>query len=576
VHLPFDGGQRLVDRIRRLATGGFACVLVLAAGCAGAPRSASLEAAAPGTDGAGAITETGYREAISTLASDEFEGRKPGQPGETKTLEWLEAEYRRIGLQPGNAGSFRQEVPLVEITASPSAVLEVQGRDGSARFAYGDDMVVWTKRVVPESRLEVSDLVFVGYGIVAPEVGWNDYAGLDMRGKTAVILVNDPDFEGGEPLFRGPAMTYYGRWTYKYEEAARQGAAGALLVHETLPAAYGWDTVRNSWTGPQLDAESADGNARRPAIEGWLTLDATRRLLALGGRDFDRLKAAARTRGFRPVPLEATATVGVRNAVRRARSANLVGVIPGSRHPDEYVIYMGHWDHLGRAMSFAGAGGDSIFNGAVDNATGIAGILEIAKAFQAAGRPPERTVAFLAVTAEESGLLGSLYYGRNPLFPLARTAAVINIDALPPYGRTHDIEVIGYGASELEDYLREFAAEQGRVLRPDQQPEKGFFYRSDHFELAKQGVPALYVKTGMDSRTLPPGALRTMNDDYIANRYHKPGDHYDPAWDVAGSIEDLQLLYRVGNRVANERRWPGWYPASEFRAIRERSRAAAR
>ncbi len=544
--------------------------LALSGGAAAAPKPATP---------ADLITEAGYREAIRTLSSDEFEGRKPGQPGEGKTLEWLEAQFRALGLKPGNGDSYRQSVPLVEITAAPNAVLAVAGAKGSAQFQFADEMVVWTKRVVPESRIEDSPLVFVGYGVVAPELGWNDYAGLDMRGKTAVILVNDPDFYGQEPaLFKGKAMTYYGRWTYKYEEAMRQGASGALIVHDTGPAAYGWDVVRNSNTGPQLDAESADGNMKRAAIEGWIQLDVAKKIFALAGQDFDALHAAARQKGFRPVPLEAKATVGVRNLIRRATSSNAIAVLPGTKRPDEYVVYMAHWDHLGKAVGVggAGSGADGIFNGAVDNATGVAGILEIAKAFVGAPRKPERSVVFLAVTAEESGLLGSLYYGRNPVFPHAQTAAVINIDALPPYGRTRDLEVIGFGASELEDYLKAAAAGQGRVLKPDSQAEKGFFFRSDHFMLAKEGVPALYVKSGEDGITHSREWIAAQRDDYLARRYHKPADEYEPGWDVQGSLEDLRLLYEVGHRVANETRWPEWYAGSEFRAARERSRAAAR
>jgi Zn-dependent M28 family amino/carboxypeptidase len=525
------------------------------------------------------ITEAGYRESIRVLASDDFEGRKPGQPGEQKTVEWLEAQFKALGLQPGNGTSYRQSVPLVEITAAPSAVLTVAGAKGSAQFQFADDMVVWTKRVVPESKIADSPLVFVGYGVVAPELGWNDYAGIDMRGKTAVILVNDPDYYGGQDpaLFKGKTMTYYGRWTYKYEEAMRQGAAGALIVHETGPAAYGWDVVRNSNTGPQLDAESADGNMKRAAIEGWIQLDAAKKIFALAGQDFDALHAAARQKGFKPVPLEAKASVGVRNLIRRANSANVVGVLPGSERPDEYVVYMAHWDHLGKAVGVGGTGGgaDAIFNGAIDNATGVAGIVEIAKAFAGAAERPERSVVFLAVTAEESGLLGSLYYGRHPLFPHARTAAVLNIDALEPYGRTRDVEVIGFGASELEDYLKAAAAKQGRVLKPDSQPEKGFFFRSDHFMLAKEGVPALYVKSGEDGITRTRAEILAERDDWLARRYHKPADEYAASWDVQGSLEDLRLLYEVGHRVANEARWPEWYVDSEFRALRQKSRAAA-
>jgi Zn-dependent M28 family amino/carboxypeptidase len=566
-----------MSRIVRIRWRSFApaCGAVLA--LAGTVSVAAPPAgAAPPRSAADLITAEGYRESIRTLSSDEFEGRKPGQPGEQKTLDWIEAQFKALGLQPGNGQSYRQSVPLVEITASPSAVLRVKGANGEAQFQFADDFVAWTKRVVPETSIENSPLVFVGYGIVAPEIGWNDYAGVDMKGKTAVILVNDPDFDGQPPaLFKGKAMTYYGRWTYKYEEATRQGAAGALIVHETAPAAYGWDVVRNSNTGPLLDAETADGNTKRPAVEGWLQLEVARKIFALGGQDFDALHRAARSKGFKPVALNATASVGLRNAIRRAKSANVVGVLPGAKRPGEYVTYMAHWDHLGKAVGFGPSSGDAIFNGAVDNATGVAGILEIAKAFAKAPRKPERSIVFLAVTAEESGLLGSLYYGQNPAVPHAQTAAVVNIDALSPYGRTRDLEVIGFGASELEDYLKEAAAKQNRVLKPDSQAEKGFFFRSDHFNLAKEGVPALYVKSGEDGITHTREWILAQRDDYLARRYHKPADEYDPSWDVEGSIEDLKLLYEVGNRVANEKRWPQWYADSEFRAAREKSRAAA-
>ena len=521
-------------------------------------------------DGAAAITEAGYRAAVATLASDAFAGRKPGQIGEERTLGYLEAEFRAIGLQPAVAGGYRQDVPLVEITADPSATLSVASGATTQHFTYAEDMVVWTRRVVPESRLEASPLVFVGHGIVAPEYGWNDYAGVDMHGKTAVILINDPGYRDAS-LFKGRKMTYYGRWTYKYEEAMRQGAAGALIVHQTGPAAYGWEVVRNSNTGPLLEADSADGHRERIAIEGWMTLEATRRVFALAGKDFDALERAATQPGFRALPLGVAASITVKNAVRRARSANVVGRVPGASRPGECVIYMAHWDHFGNL----GSGPDPIYHGAVDNGTGVAAILEIAKAFRAARHPPARSVLFIAVTGEESGLLGSAYYATHPLVPLASTAAAINIDALLPVGRTRDVEVIGYGASDLEDTLRVAAARQGRVLKPDSQPEKGFFFRSDHFNLAKQGVPSLYIKSGTDSVSRPPGAVSADVQDYIARRYHKPADRYDERWDVSGSLEDLRLLYAVGREVADEARWPEWYPTSEFRAARLASRAAA-
>lgn len=532
--------------------------------------AAFAAAAAPAPRGGQAITEAGYRASVKALASDAFEGRKPGQPGEAKALAWIEAQYRQLGLKPG-PGGYRQAVPLVEITAEPSAELKVHGSAGDARFAYGEDMVVWTRRVKDASTVTDSPLVFVGHGIHAPEYGWDDYAGIDMHGKTALILVNDPGYRDAK-LFKGRKMTYYGRWSYKYEEAMRQGADAALIVHQTGPAAYGWDVVRNSNSGPLLEPDAADGHAKRVAIEGWVTLEATRKLFAMAGQDFDALEKSATTPGFRAVPLGLSASVGVHNTVRHANSANVVGILPGARHPDEYVLYMAHWDHFGKAQD-AKPGEDAIYNGAVDNATGVAAILEIAKAFRAGPRP-DRSIVFLAVTAEEQGLLGSAYYGQNPLYPLAKTAAAFNIDALHPVGRTRDIEVIGYGASELEQILKEAAARDGRVLRPDSQPEKGYFFRSDHFNLAKVGVPALYLKNGIDSKSHPAGWIEEWEADYVAHRYHKPADEYDPAWDVSGSLEDLRLLHAVGAQVAGQRHWPAWYPDSEFRAVREASAAS--
>ena len=541
-------------------------VLALACGVLGHPWAQ----AAP----LGVISESAYRRHIETLASDGFEGRKPGSTGEARTLDYLEGEFRRLGLRPATAAGFRQAVPLVEITADPDARLAVT-RPGESttplvELAYGNDMIAWTKRVRTESSLQDSPLVFVGHGVVAPEYGWNDYAGLDMRGKTAVILINDPGFASDDPaLFKGRALTYYGRWTYKFEEAARQGAAGAIIVHDTAGAAYGWDVVQTSWSGPQLDAASADGNAARAAIEGWMTGEMATRILALAGQDLATLRLAASRPGFRPVPLGLNLSGGVRNLIRRANSANIAGVLPGHKHPDEYVVYMAHWDHLGKAMSFAGAAGDNIFNGAVDNATGVAGILAIAEALQ--DSRPDRSVLFLAVTAEESGLLGSRHYGDNPLVPHEQTAAVLNIDALHPLGRTRDVTVIGFGASSLEDLLEEHAAAQGRVLRPDPVPERGYFFRSDHFNLAKHGVPALYIKEGADLREGGVQRAEAIDREFNVSRYHKPADEYSPDWDVSGSLEDLELLYRVGLQLAKSRLWPAWYEGSEFRAIRERS-----
>jgi Zn-dependent M28 family amino/carboxypeptidase len=536
----------------------------------------SLVVAACATVAAGervTIDEPTFRRHLATLASDEFEGRKPATRAEEKTVEYIRAQFAAAGLEPGNGGEWFQKVPLVEITADPDTALtfERAGRP-AVTLKFGDDMVVWTKRVVNESKIEASDLVFVGYGIVAPEVGWNDYAGLDMRGKTAVILINDPGFVTRDPqLFGGRAMTYHGRWTYKFEEAARQGAAGALIIHDTEPAAYGWDVVLNSWSGPQLDKDSADGNAGRIAIEGWITGRAAEQLFALAGQDLPALKQAATVRGFKPVALDVRASGGVKNAIRRSNSSNVVGLLRGAKRPDEYVLYVAHWDHLGRSLAFSG---DTIFNGAIDNATGVSGLITLAQKFSSARPAPERSIVFLAVTAEESGLLGSAYYADNPLFPLAQTVAVVNMDALQSGGPTREVSVIGYGSSELEDYLLAAAKTQDRVLKQEPTPERGFYYRSDHFNLAKKGVPALYIKLGIDDRAHGAHWGQQQLEDYIAKRYHKPADEYDPKADFGGALEDLALLYQVGYRLSRESSWPNWHPGNEFRAARDQSRGA--
>ena len=520
-----------------------------------------------------AIREDIYRAHIEALASDEFEGRAPGSAGEKKTVEYLEQQFVELGLRPAAGDSFRQPVPLVEITAMPAdSFLDFEGGGRRIELGLGEDMVVGTRRVQPTVAVAGSEVVFVGYGIVAPEYGWNDYAGIDMRGKTALILVNDPGFATGDPsLFKGRAMTYYGRWTYKYEEAARQGAAAAIIVHQTEPAAYPWEVVRNDWTRPRLHADAADGNANRSAIEGWVTFERARQIVALGGANLAALERAAQQRGFKPVQLDLVASAGVRNLVRRARSPNVAALMPGKGRPDEYVIYMAHWDHLGKALAMSG---DAVFNGAEDNATGLAGILTMARAFRKLVPAPERSILFLAVTAEESGLIGSEYYAGHPLVPLEKTAAVINLDRLSPLGRARDVMVVGHGASQLEDLLAAAAGRQGRTVTPDSRPEAGYFYRSDHFNLAKKGVPALYIKSGSDLRDQPSGTGQALLDDYVTNRYHKPADDYSPGWDVSGSLEDLQLLFEVGAQVAADGSWPQWYEGNEFRAARDASAAS--
>ena len=529
-----------------------------------------LTAAITGCTGLGrmqapAISAEEYARHIATLSADEFEGRKPGTAGERKTVEYLVAEFKKLGLEPGNGDSFLQQVPIVEITAGSDARLQL----GSAELKYMQDMVIWTKRLVPEISVADSPLVFVGHGVVAPELGWNDYAGVDMRGKTAVILINDPGFATNDAnLFRGRAMTYYGRWTYKFEEAMRQGAAGALIIHDDVPAAYPWDTVQNSWSGPQLDTVAADGNASRAAIEGWITRSAGDALLRQNGLSYEQMLQAASRPGFKPIELAQRASGSLRNAIRRSSSPNVIARLPGSKHPDEYVFYMAHWDHLGRAF---GRSGDTIFNGALDNATGTAGLLTIAKAYSEMRQRPERSIVFLAVTLEESGLLGSAYYVANPVYPLNRTVAAFNMDAITWGGPTKDVTVVGYGASELEDYLLRAARRQDRVVMPEPTPENGFFFRSDHFNFAKVGVPALYIKLGVEDREKGAEWAKARNAEFTLKDYHKPSDEFRPGTDLRGGLEDVTLLYDIGRTLANERRFPQWYPQSEFRAARDRS-----
>ncbi|UCG86043.1 MAG: M28 family peptidase [Gemmatimonadota bacterium] len=505
---------------------------------------------------------------VLVLSSDEFEGRAPASPGEEKTVEFLEAEFEKLGLEPGNGDSYYQEVPLVSITAQPGASLLVRGSGSAHRFSYGDEIMVWTKRVVRSAAISSSEIVFVGYGTVAPEYGWNDYEGVDVRGKTVITLVNDPGYATQDTaLFNGNAMTYYGRWTYKYEEAARQGAAGALIVHETEPASYPWGTVRGSWSGPQFGLVAKDNNMSRAAVEGWITVETARAIFQQAGVSYDSLKVLAAQRDFEAIPLHLNASLSLRNTVEQSTSRNVIAVIPGSSLPDEYFVYMAHWDHLGIDRSLDG---DQIYNGALDNATGTAGLLELAEAFMSLEAPPARSILFLAVTAEEQGLLGSAYYGENPVYPLDKTAAALNMDALNILGSMNDVTVIGLGYSELDDYLADAAAEQDRVVTPDPEPEAGYYYRSDHFSFAKVGVPALYASEGTDHVDYGPEWTQGKRDDYRANHYHKPSDEYRPDWDLAGAVDDLRLYFRIGYRIANESRFPNWSEGTEFKALRDR------
>ncbi len=517
------------------------------------------------------LDEATLRERISTLASDDFGGRAPATRGGEKTRQYLIEEMQKIGLEPANGDSFEQPVPLIELTADPQrSALSVNG----TQLAYGDEAVFWTKRVEESVSFADSDLVFVGYGVVAPEFDWNDYAGIDVAGKTVVILVNDPGYATQDPaLFKGRSMTYYGRWTYKYEEAARQGAAAAIVVHQTAPASYGWGVVEGGWTGPQLDLKRTDGGANRVLLEGWIQESVARRLFSEAGLDFDDLHAAAARPGFKPVPMTGLRATGViENRIRESESANVAGVLRGAKRPDEYILYMAHWDHLGRNFS---ASADNIANGAVDNASGTAGILSVAEAFANNETPPERSVLFIGVTAEESGLLGSAYFAEDPFVPLANIVGGVNVDALMPTPPANDLIVVGNGASELEVLLQKSAEKRGLTLSPDASPESGFFYRSDHISLAKTGVPMLYAGNGLDLIDGGQEAGDAIAADYRAVRYHKPADEYDASWDMRAMLQTFEILYEVGAAMAYSDQWPNWYEGNEFRALRDQQRAEA-
>ena len=449
--------------------------------------------------------------------------------------------------------------------------LSFLGGKAPLRLAYKTDMVAVTYRITPKTEIANSDVVFVGYGINAPERGWNDYAGIDVKGKTVIILINDPDYAAKDLKgpFGGRAMTYYGRWTYKYEEAARQGAAAAIIVHDTYPAAYPWNVVVSSWTGPQIRMEASDNGANQTLANGWMTNSAAQALMAQSGQDLAVLSAKAKKKGFKAVPLGVKASLSFANSVKRAKSKNVVGIIAGKARPDEYVLYSAHWDHLGICEPVKG---DNICNGAVDNASGTAGLIALAEAHVKAGAT-DRSLVFLAVTAEESGLLGSEYYAANPVFPLNKTVGGINMDGLNVVGRAKDVVVVGGGKSELEPILAKHASAQGRVIVAEPTPEKGFFYRSDHFSLAKRGVPMIYFDSGEDLVAGGKAAGAAAAEDYTANRYHKPQDEYRADWDWSGAVEDLQLNYAIGRDLAQGAAWPNWYPNAEFRVLRDKSRA---
>jgi len=554
---------------------GMAASLVLLAACSKqepAPAPSSAPAVA-GHAFSPEITEADFAEMVRQLSSDEFEGRAPGSAGEERTVEYIREQMQRIGLQPGNGDSWYQEVPMVETTADPATVLHLEVAGGRQDLAFGTDMVLGTRSGQAQVKVEDSEMVFVGYGVDAPERGWNDYAGQDWTGKTVVMLVNDPGFHNNdESLFDGRKMTYYGRWTYKFEEAARKGAAAAFIIHDTAGASYGWDVVKNSWSGAQYDLPAEDDPAPRLPVQGWLSAEAARKLFQAAGLDLEQAYAAAGKPGFKPVPLKARASVELNSAISRKTSRNVIGVLPGTSRADEAVVYMAHWDHLGKHEGE----GDTIYNGAVDNATGVAGILEIAGQLAAAEPRSERSQVFLAVTLEESGLLGSQYYVAHPTFPLEKIIGVINLDALSVSGRSRNMVVTGLGNSQLEDELKVLAEADGRVLEGEQAVQGGFYFRSDHFNFAKAGVPALYAKGGDDLVEGGREAAKAWGEEYGRNRYHQPADEFDPQWwKLDGVVQDLKTFAALGASLGSTARfdapssWPTWYEGNPFKARRD-------
>jgi Zn-dependent M28 family amino/carboxypeptidase len=503
------------------------------------------------------ISDADIREPLKILSSDEFEGRLPTTEGEKKTIDYLVSQFKEAGLAPGNGDSYLQKVALMEITANPDMTMTI----GNNSFSYKEDMVASSKREQASVSLNDSELVFVGYGVNAPEYKWNDYEGLDVKGKTVVILINDPGFENPKSgKFQGTTMTYYGRWSYKYEEASRQGAAAAIIVHESAPASYGWSVVANSWSGPQYGLVSEDKGASRVAVEGWLTLDAAKQVFSDAGLDFDAEKANAMAGPYHKA-MDITASVTVENTFKKSESNNVIATLPGSTFADDHIIYTAHWDHLGKDESKEG---DQIYNGAHDNATGTAAMIAMAKAYASLTPKPKRSVSFLVVTAEEQGLLGSKYYAANPVIPLERTVANINMDAMNVLGKTKNVAVVGMGKSELETYLKAAAKKQGRVLTQEDKPEAGYYYRSDHFSFAKQGVPALYAEGGNEPADEETAKYRKRMNVIVTGCYHQVCDEYRENWDLGGIVQDTQMLFDVGVNVANAPMWPKWNEGSEF------------
>jgi Zn-dependent M28 family amino/carboxypeptidase len=520
------------------------------------------------------ITPDGLLAHIKVLASDEFEGRSPGTEGEELSVKYIADQFKKIELKPGNPdGTYTQEVPLAGIKSEPRMSFTIA--DKTMDLKYPDDFVASSARLQPEIKIDKADVIFVGYGVVAPEYGWNDYKDVDVRGKTLLMLIGDPPVPDpqdpaklNDKIFKGKAMTYYGRWTYKYEIAAQKGAAAAIIIHETEPAAYTWQVVRSSWGKENFELDNPNKNMDAISARSWITLEVAKKLFADCRQDFDALKKSAITKEFRPLALNAKANIEIKQQIRSFKSHNVIGKLEGDdpKLRDEYIIYTAHWDHLGRHPELQG---DQIFNGAIDNASGVASVIQLAAAFKKLNPPPKRSVLFMATTAEEAGLLGAKYYAEHPLYPLEKTLADINIDGINPWGKAHDLEDLTNRNSTLDDLLGEAAARQGRVMKPSSEPEKGGFYRVDSFEFAKAGVPVLHAARGIEIIGKPPEYGKHKRDEFVAKHYHQPSDEVDPTWDLSGAVQDVQLLFEVGYQVANGDKFPEWKPGSEFRAKRD-------
>lgn len=539
------------------------CAFLLLGSC---KQTSEKDSISPDSLSVKAINDASLSQYLSVIAADSLAGRKPFTSGETKTINYLKNEFEKLGLEPGNGDSYFQEVPMVEIKSVPEAKMVIKGQSGSLDLTYLTDFVAGSRRLKDQVNITNSPLVFAGFGIVAPEYGWNDYKDLDVKGKTVVVMINDPGFADAT-LFKGKNMTYYGRWTYKFEEASRQGATGILIIHDTEPAAYPWSVVRSGWSKSKLNLQSEDNGMNRTVVEGWISLDKAKALFKLAGQS-DGLMESAKKKGFKAVDLDLTTSLTIKNKIKKSLSYNVLAKVSGDKHKDEAIIYSAHWDHLGIGEKVKG---DSIYNGAVDNATGVASLLELATAFKKLPKKPGRTILFISYTAEEQGLLGSEYYAKHPVFPLVKTVANINMDMMGIASKTKDIVVYGFGQSELEDYASTSAKKQGRVVVPDPVPSSGLYYRSDHFNLAKVGVPSLFTGSGVDNVKNGRAWGLKQVADFTKFRYHSPQDNFDAStWDLSGIVEDVRLVFDLGYRLSNEASYPKWKEGSEFKSIREK------